>query len=71
MGEEYGRLIDNAVRAVAQMHGDTSKLLVDCDKRIGRGRSSVLAAMLPRTLHIATKQNTGWRKRFFGITTPG
>jgi hypothetical protein len=50
MAEEYGVLIDGAVRAIARMHGDTSKLLIDCDKRIGNGRLSVFGNYATRDL---------------------
>jgi len=50
MAEDYGVLITGAVRAVASMHGDTSKLLLDCDKYIGKGRPSVFGNYATRDL---------------------
>lgn len=42
MSESYGKKIAMALRAVRQLHGDTSKLLVDYDKtRIAEGCYSV------------------------------
>lgn len=43
--------MNGAVRAVARMHGDTSKLLLDCDKHIGKGRPSIFG-------NFATKELT-------------
>src|SRR5580700_7523452 len=50
MPEDYGALINGAVRAIVKMHGDTSKLLIDCDKRIGKGRTSVFGNSATRDL---------------------
>lgn len=44
MTTEYGAKIAGALKAVVQMHSDTSKLLVDCDKHIGKGRASVFGS---------------------------
>jgi hypothetical protein len=50
MSGEYGVIINSAVRAVAQMHADTSKLLIDCDKRVGRARPSVFGSYATKGL---------------------
>jgi hypothetical protein len=41
MSDDYGKRMGLALRAVRQMHSDTSKLLQDCDGTIGKGRPSV------------------------------
>jgi hypothetical protein len=41
MSKDYGKMMGNAIKAVARMHSDTSKLLQDCDGTIGKGRESV------------------------------
>lgn len=41
MSDDYGRKIEQALAAVRRMHADVSKLLVDLDKTIGRGKTSV------------------------------
>lgn len=41
MADEYGSRMNGAVHAVAQMHSDTSKLLIDCDRYVGKGRTSL------------------------------
>ncbi len=50
MKTEYGSKVAGALKAVAQMHSDTSKLLVDCDKQIGRGRRSVFGSYATKEL---------------------
>jgi hypothetical protein len=55
VAEEYGALINDAVRAVAGMHGDTSKLLLDCDKHIGKGRTSVFGNFATKELTYAVQ----------------
>src|ERR1700722_1838486 len=47
---EYGTKIAGALKAVAQMHAETSRLLVDCDKYIGNGRPSVFGSYATRDL---------------------
>jgi hypothetical protein len=47
---EYGTKIAGALKAVAQMHSDTSRLLVDCDKYIGKGRPSLFGSYATRDL---------------------
>ena len=47
---EYGTKIAGALKAVAQMHSETSRLLVDCDKYIGKGRPSVFGSYATRDL---------------------
>ncbi len=41
MTDGYGEKINNAVKAVQQMHVDTSKLLQACDDTIGKGKESL------------------------------
>ena len=50
MKTEYGSKIAGALKAVVQMHSDTSKLLVDCDKHVGKGRSSVFGSYATKEL---------------------
>jgi hypothetical protein len=50
MTTEYGKQITCALKAVAQMHSDTSRLLIDCDKHIGKGRPSVFGSYATRDL---------------------
>jgi hypothetical protein len=50
MEDEYGILINGAIRAVIRMHGDTSRLLLDCDKAIGKGRPSVFGSTATKEL---------------------
>lgn len=47
---EYGPKIAGAIKAVAQMHADTNKLLVDCDRHIGKGRKSLFGSYATRDL---------------------
>lgn len=50
MSENYGELVGGALRAVAQLHSDTSRLLVDCEKRIGDGRKSIFGNWVTQDL---------------------
>jgi hypothetical protein len=54
MATEYGKKIDSALRAVAQLHKDSSKLLVDFDSRIETGWYSVFGnfATSELTYHV-------------------
>lgn len=38
MNKEYGKKIGNALRAIQRLYAETSRLLQDCDKVIGKGR---------------------------------
>jgi hypothetical protein len=55
--ETEGKSIAAALRAVASFHSDTSKLLVDCDKFIGRGRRSVFGNYATKDLSYNVKAN--------------
>ena len=46
----YGGKIQNAVKAVVQMHEDTSKLLQVCDNTIGKGKDSVFGGYATKDL---------------------
>lgn len=50
MKTEYGTKMAGALKAVAQMHSDTSKLLQDCDQEIGKGRPSIFGSYATRDL---------------------
>jgi len=50
MSEDYGKKMGNAIRAVAKMHSDTSRLLQDCDGSIGKDRVSVFGSYATRDL---------------------
>lgn len=50
MGTEYGQKIAGALKAIITLHSDTSKLLCDCDKHIGKDRDSVFANYATRDL---------------------
>lgn len=50
MTAEYGNKIGTALRAIRQMHSDTSRLLQDCDGTIGRHRPSVFGSNATRDL---------------------
>jgi hypothetical protein len=50
VSDNYGELIGGAIRAVAQLHNDTSRLLVDCEKRIGDGRKSIFGNWVTQDL---------------------
>jgi hypothetical protein len=52
---EYGIKIAAALKAIVQMHSDTSRLLVDCDKHIGKGRPSVFGSYATRDLTYSYK----------------
>jgi hypothetical protein len=41
MSNDYGLRVGTAIRAVARLHSDTSRLLLDCDGTIGQGRTSI------------------------------
>jgi len=47
---DYGELVGSALRAVAQLHSDTSRLLVDCEKHIGEGRKSIFGNWVTQDL---------------------
>jgi hypothetical protein len=55
MTTEYGQKIAGALRAVAMLHSDTSKLLTDCDKQIGKGRKSIFGNYATRDLTYNVK----------------
>lgn len=50
MTTEYGMRISGALKAIVQLHSDTSRLLVDCDKHLGKGRPSVFGSYATRDL---------------------
>jgi hypothetical protein len=50
-----GKNILAAFKAIARFHSDTSKLLVDCDKRIGKGRRPVFGNWATRELTYHVK----------------
>jgi hypothetical protein len=50
MNTEQGQKIAGALKAVAQLHSDTSKLLLDCDAYIANGRRSVFGNNATRDL---------------------
>jgi hypothetical protein len=50
MNDDYGKKIGDALRAIRQMHSDTSKLLKDCDGTIGKGRVSIFGNNATREL---------------------
>jgi hypothetical protein len=50
MSEDYGKTMGNAIRAVAKMHSDTSRLLQDCDGTIGKDKASVFGSYATRDL---------------------
>lgn len=50
MSEDYGKKMGNAIRAVAKMHSDTSRLLQDCDGTIGKDKASVFGSYATRDL---------------------
>jgi hypothetical protein len=55
MDSDYGTQLGQALRAVARLHADTSKLLVDCDKYIGNGRKSLFGNYVTRDLTYNVK----------------
>lgn len=56
MSTEYGKRITGALKAVAQLHSDTSKLLVDWDSRmLGSGWMSVFDNVATRNLTYHVK----------------
>lgn len=50
MKTDHGQKLAGALRAVRNLHSDTSKLLVDCDKHIGGGRDSVFGSYATKDL---------------------
>lgn len=50
-----GQNILAALKAVARFHSDTSKLLVDCDKHIGKGRRSIFGSYATQDLTYHVK----------------
>jgi hypothetical protein len=50
MNTESGQNIRGALKAIARMHSDSSKLLIDCDTQIGKGRKSVFGEKVTRDL---------------------
>ena len=57
MTAEYGKKIGSALKAVAQLHSDTSKLLVDLDGRMEQGWSSVFENYVTRDLTYSVRAN--------------
>lgn len=55
MDSDYGLKLGQALRAVARLHADTSKLLLDCDKHIGKGRRSLFGNFVTRDLTYNVK----------------
>ena len=55
MTTEYGQKIAGALKAIAMLHSDTSKLLSDCDKQIGKGRNSIFGNYATRDLTYNVK----------------
>ena len=55
MSSDYGLQIGQALKAVARLHADTSKLLVDCDKQIGKERRSLFGNYATRDLSYNVK----------------
>jgi len=55
MDSDYGVKLGQALGAVARLHADTSKLLVDCDKHIGKGRRSLFRSYVTRDLTYNVK----------------
>ncbi|HXA04637.1 MAG TPA: hypothetical protein VNY30_07355 [Bryobacteraceae bacterium] len=58
MDGEYGFKIGQAIRAVAGLHADTSRLLVDCDKHLGKERKSLFGNWATRDLTYNVKANS-------------
>ena len=50
MTDDYGRKIGQALAAVGRMHADVSKLLVDAEGTIGKGKVSVFGGYSTRDL---------------------
>ena len=52
---DYGFQIGQALKAVSHLHSDTSKLLLDCDKHVGKGRRSLFGNFVTRDLTYSVK----------------
>ncbi len=52
---DYGLQLGQAIRAVASLHADTSRLMLDCDKYIGKGRRSLFGNWVTRDLTYHVK----------------
>src|ERR1019366_83724 len=55
MDSDYGVKLGQALRAVARLHAVTSKLLLDCDKYIRKGRRSLFGNYVTRDLTYNVK----------------
>jgi hypothetical protein len=55
MSTEQGQKLAGALKAIAQLHADTSRLLLDCDRHIGNGRNSVFQNYATRDLTYAVR----------------
>jgi len=53
MSDDYGKKAALAIAAVRQLHSDTSRLLIDCDKEIGAGAGSYFGSAVTRDLTYA------------------
>lgn len=62
MSTEYGKKVGTALRAVHQMHADTSKLLQECDLKLGKKLESVFGNTATRGIS-GTVRNAPWMAR--------
>jgi hypothetical protein len=61
MNDDYGKKINQALKAVRQMHADVSKLLVDADGTIGKGKIAVFSnATRDLTVGVQAKTWMAW-----------
>lgn len=60
MPDDYGRQIGQAFAAVYQLHQDVSRLLMDCDGAVGKGRRSVFGSVIAKDQSRAVYKPDGW-----------
>src|SRR5438128_10314836 len=57
---DYGRKITKAFQAILEVHRSASRLLLDCDGTIGRGRSSIFGNVVTRDLSKSVNDPDLW-----------
>lgn len=68
--DDYGRKVGQALAAVRRMHADVSKLLVDAEGAIGKGKVSVFDAYATRDLTYHFKADFWMAEGVFRLYAP-
>ena len=57
---DYGRKITKAFQAILEVHRNASRLLLDCDGTIGKGRSSIFSNVVTRDVSATVNYPDAW-----------